>query len=80
MHLYFNQNLSPCRVVDERILKQSEEDKSDAQIGPDVNGLGVGDGREGLVDGRGRGGHGQQSGHCQSHAGWGLNRKGYTIV
>ena len=40
----------PCSVVDQCILEQCEEDEGDAEIGPDVDGLGVGDGREGAID------------------------------
>ena len=47
--------VGPGRIVDEGVLEQGQEDEGDAQIGPDVNGLGVGDGGQRLVDGR-RGG------------------------
>ena len=40
----------PGSVVDERILEQREEDESDAEVGPDVDGLGVCHWREGVVD------------------------------
>ncbi len=63
---------SPGRVVDQRVLEQREEDERDAQVGPDVDGLGVGHRRQGLVDGRGRRRHGEQGGHSQAHAGWSL--------
>ncbi len=41
---------SPRGIVDERVLEQREEDEGDAQVGPDVDGLGVRHGRELVVD------------------------------
>ncbi len=45
------------------------EDESKADTGPHVDGLGVGDGREAGVDARRLGGHGEESGDAEGHAG-----------
>ena len=60
---------SPGSVVDEGVLEQRAEDEEDADAGPDVDGLGVGDGREAVLDAGLGGGHGQQGGHPQGHPG-----------
>ena len=55
--------LSPGGIVDEGILKQGAEHKEDANPGPDIDGLGVGHGWEGVLNAGLGGGHGQQGGH-----------------
>ncbi len=52
-------------IVDERILEQSEEDVGHAHVGPHVDGLGVGNRRQRVVDAGGRRGHGQQCRYCK---------------
>ena len=58
-------SLVPRCVVDKRVLEQRPEDEGDADAGPDVDGLGVGHGRQRAVDGRLRRGHGQEGGDAE---------------
>ena len=53
----------PGGVVDHRVLQQCPEDEEDTDSGPDVDGLGVGDWRKGVLYAGLGGGHGQQGGH-----------------
>ena len=61
-------NNEPGGVVDQRVLEQGPEDECDADAGPDVDGLGVGHGRQWRVDGGLRGRHGQERRHAQRHS------------
>ena len=60
---------SPGGVVDERVLQQRAEDEGDADAGPDVDGLRVGDRRQRVVDRSRRRRHGQQRRHRERHSG-----------
>ena len=54
----------PGGVVDHRVLQQCPEDEEDTDPGPDVDGLGVGHGRQAVLDAGLRGGHRQQGRHA----------------
>ena len=58
---------SPWCIVDQGVFKESTENEEDADTGPDVDSLGVGDWGETALDGAHGGGHGQQGGHPQGH-------------
>ena len=62
-------SLLPGGVVDEGVLEKGEEDEGDAEVGPDVDGLRVGDRRQRVVDRGRRRRHRQQRRHGQGHSG-----------
>ena len=64
--------LLPGGVVHHCILQQGPEDKEDTDPGPDVDGLGVGHGGQGVLDAGLGGRHGQQGRHPKRHPGWHL--------
>lgn len=58
----------PGRVVDQCELEQGAEHERQTNARPHVDGLGVGDGRQGRVDAGRLRGHRQQRGNAQRHA------------
>ena len=59
----------PWSVVDKSILQEGWEHEHDADPGPDVYGLGVGDRGQGVLDAGLGGGHRQQGRHAQGNTG-----------
>ena len=62
----------PWGIVDHRVLQEGPEHEEDADPGPDIDGLGVGHGGQGVLDAGLGGGHRQQSRHPESHPGGNL--------
>ncbi len=56
-------------VVDESKFKEGTENEGQADSGPNVEGLGVGDWGEGLVDTRGLCGHGEEGSYAKGDTG-----------
>ena len=63
--------ISPGSIVDQSVLQQSQEHEGDTDVVPHVDGLGVGHGGQGVVNGGGGGGHGEQRGDGERHPGGG---------
>ena len=62
-------SLSPRSIVNQGVLQESREDKDHTDPGPDVDGLGVGHGGQGVLYAGLGGGHRQQGRHSQRHTG-----------
>ena len=74
----------PRGIVDHRVLQESTKHKEDTDPGPDVDGLGVGHGGQGVLDAGLGGGHRQQSRHPESNSSGNLtmtqNKTGETLL
>ena len=64
----------PGGVVHHGVLEKGPEHEEDTDAGPDVDGLGVGDWGQGVLDAGLGGGHGEQRGDAQGNTGRHLGR------
>ena len=67
-------SLLPGSIVNQGVLEESREDKDHTDPGPDVDGLGVGHGGQGVLDAGLGGRHGQQGSHPKGNPGRNLRQ------